>query len=236
MAFGDAGVVDLKQGMEPIKPGEYGVTSPPTVIGDIVAVGGLVWDGQRTDHAPGVVRGFDARTGELRWFWDPVPPGTPRLPSSPHGEPYFHHGTPNAWSIFAADPARDLLFIPTGNAGPDFFGGQRNGLDHFSSSVVALRGSTGELVWHFQTVHHDLWDYDVASQPLLIDVTKDGGHDPRRRAGHQDGTRLRARPRNRRADLAGRRTRGRAGRRSRRNLFARPSPSRRIRSRCCPRS
>ena len=174
IAFGDAGHVDLKRGMGPIQTGEYGVTSPPTVIGDVVAVGGLVWDGQRTEHAPGVVRGFDARSGELRWFWDPVPPGTPPLPASPHGEPYFHAGTPNAWSIFAADPARDLLFVPTGNAGPDFFGGQRNGLDTYSSSVVALRGATGELVWHFQTVHHDLWDYDVASQPLLVDVTKEG--------------------------------------------------------------
>lgn len=178
MAFGDAGHVDLKQGMQPIADGEYGVTSPPTVIGDIVAVGGLVWDGQRTDHAPGVVRGFDARTGELRWFWDPVPPGTPPRPASPHNEPYFHHGTPNAWSIFSTDAVRDLLIFGTGNAGPDFFGGQRNGLDYYSSSVIALRGSTGELVWHFQTVHHDLWDYDVASQPLLIDVTKDGATIP----------------------------------------------------------
>jgi quinoprotein glucose dehydrogenase len=174
MAFGEEGRVDLKRGMEPIEPGEYGVTSPPTVVGDVVAVGGLVWDGQRADHAPGVVRGFDARTGELRWFWDPVPPGTPERPPSPHGEPYYHHGTPNAWSIFSTDVARDLLIFGTGNAGPDFFGGQRNGFDHYSSSVVALRGSTGELVWHFQTVHHDLWDYDVAPQPLLIDVTRDG--------------------------------------------------------------
>ncbi len=174
MAFGQEGMVNLKQGMEPIVPGEYGVTSPPTVIGDVVAVGGLVWDGQRTDHAPGVVRGFDARTGELRWFWDPVPPGRPERPRSPHGEPYFHHGTPNAWSIFSTDAARDLLIFGTGNAGPDFFGGQRNGLDYYASSVIALRGSSGELVWHFQTVHHDLWDYDVAPQPLLIDVAKDG--------------------------------------------------------------
>jgi quinoprotein glucose dehydrogenase len=178
MAFGDEGMVDLTRGMQPITPGEYGVTSPPTVVGDVVAVGGLVWDGQRTDHAPGVVRGFDVRTGELRWFWDPVPPGTPPLPRSPDGEPQFHHGTPNAWSIFSVDTARDLVFVPTGNAGPDFYGGERRGLDHYASSVVALRGATGELVWHFQTVHHDLWDYDVSSQPLLIDVTKDGATIP----------------------------------------------------------
>jgi quinoprotein glucose dehydrogenase len=177
-AFGDGGVVDLTQGFGETRPGEYGVTSPPTVIGDVVAVGGLVWDGQRADHAPGVVRGFDARTGALRWAWDPVPPGTPPLDPSPHGDPNFHHGTPNAWSIFSTDPERDLLFVPTGNAGPDFYGGERHGLDYYSSSVVALRGSTGALVWHFQTVHHDLWDYDVSSQPLLIDVTKDGATMP----------------------------------------------------------
>ncbi len=173
-AFGTEGSVDLTSGMQPMMPGEYGVTSPPTVIGDVVAVGGLVQDGRRTDHPPGVVRGFDARTGRLRWFWDPVPPGTPERPRSTNDEPQFHRGTPNAWSIFSTDAQRDLLILGTGNAGPDFFGGQRNGLDFYSSSIVALRGSTGELVWRFQTVHHDLWDYDVAAQPLLIDVTKDG--------------------------------------------------------------
>lgn len=178
IAFGDAGGIDLTRGMQPIERGEYGVTSPPTVIGDVVAVGGLVWDGQRTEHAPGVVRGFDARTGDLVWFWDPVPPGTPPLPKTANGEASFHHGTPNAWSIFSVDAARDLLIFGTGNAGPDFFGGERKGLDFYSSSVVALRGATGELVWRFQTVHHDLWDYDVAAQPLLIDVQKDGATIP----------------------------------------------------------
>jgi quinoprotein glucose dehydrogenase len=172
--FGRDGVVDLRAGLGDVRPGEYGVTSPPTVIGDVVAVGALVADGRRTGEPGGVVRGFDARTGRLRWGWDPVPPGTAPLPPEPDGTPRWHRGTPNAWSIFAADPARDLLLVPTGNAGPDFYGGERHGLDHFSSSVVALRGSTGELVWSFQTVHHDLWDYDVASQPLLVDVRRDG--------------------------------------------------------------
>ncbi len=235
MAFADAGMVDLKRGMGPILPGEYGVTSPPTVIGDVVAVGGLVWDGQRTDHAPGVVRGFDVRTGELRWFWDPVPPGTPPLPRSSLGEPQYHHGTPNAWSIFSVDAARDLLFVPTGNAGPDFYGGERHGLDHYSSSVVALRGATGELVWHFQTVHHDLWDYDVSSQPLLIDVTKDGATIPAVVQATKMGHVFLLRPGNGRADLAGRRATGSARRRAGRALFADAAVSRPIRSRCIPR-
>ena len=176
--FGSGGEVDLRAGLGDLRPGEYGVTSPPTVIGDVVAVGALVADGQRVDHPGGVVRGFDVRSGQLRWAWDPVPPGTPAPAGGAEGEPSYYRGTPNAWSIFSADPERDLLFVPTGNAGPDFYGGQRGALDHFSSSVVALRGSTGELVWAFQTVHHDLWDYDVAAQPVLVDVSKDGATGP----------------------------------------------------------
>ena len=176
--FGDAGAVDLRAGLGDVGPGEYGVTSPPTVIGDVVAVGALVADGRRADHPGGVVRGFDARSGRLRWAWDPVAPGTLELPRGPDGAPTYHRGTPNAWSIFSADPARDLLFVPTGNAGPDFYGGQRGALDHFSSSVVALEGATGALRWAFQTVHHDLWDYDVSSQPMLIDVERDGAPRP----------------------------------------------------------
>jgi quinoprotein glucose dehydrogenase len=172
--FGASGSVDLTRGLGPIQPGEYGVTSPPTLIGDVVAVGALVGDGRRTDAPGGVVRGFDARSGRLRWAFDPVPPGTPPLPPAADGSPRWHPGTPNAWAVFSADPERDLLFVPLGNASPDFYGGSRRGFDHFSSSLVALRGSTGELVWRFQTVHHDLWDYDVSSQPVLLDVRREG--------------------------------------------------------------
>ncbi len=176
--FGAAGVVDLTVGVSNVYPGEYGVTSPPTVIGGVVAVGALVADNRRVDAPSGVVRGFDVETGALRWSFDPVPPGTPPRPPGPNGEPSYHIGTANAWSIFSADPERDLLFVPTGNTSPDFFGGLRHGIDYYSSSVVALRGQTGDVVWHFQTVHHDVWDYDVASQPLLIDVETESGWIP----------------------------------------------------------
>jgi quinoprotein glucose dehydrogenase len=172
--FGESGSIDLTRGLGKVLPGEYGVTSPPTLIGDVVAVGALVGDGRRTDAPSGVVRGFDARSGALRWAFDPVPPGTPSLPPGDDGAPRWRPGTPNAWAVFSADSARDLLFVPMGNASPDFFGGLRAGLDHFSSSLVALRGSTGEVVWHFQTVHHDLWDFDVSSQPTLIEVRREG--------------------------------------------------------------
>jgi quinoprotein glucose dehydrogenase len=172
--FGDAGQVDLHRGVGEHENWEYRVTSPPTVIGDVVAVGAMVADNQRLGAPSGVVRGFDARSGALRWAFDPVDPGVAPLPPAPDGSPRYHPGTANAWGVFSADPARDLLFVPTGNATPDFHGGHRRHLDHYTSSVVAIRGSTGEVVWSFQTVHHDLWDYDVAAQPMLADLEVDG--------------------------------------------------------------
>jgi quinoprotein glucose dehydrogenase len=176
--FGTEGSVDLSVGVGDPAPGEYGVTSPPTLIGDVVSVGSLVGDGRRVDGPSGVVRGFDARSGALRWAFDPVPPGTPALPPAADGSPRFHPGTPNAWTIFAADPQRDLLFVPFGGPSPDFYGGHRAGFDHYGSSLVVLRGATGEPVWHFQAIHHDLWDYDVGSPPTLIEIEKEGERVP----------------------------------------------------------
>jgi quinoprotein glucose dehydrogenase len=170
--FGNGGAVDLLEGLGEVAAHEYGVTSPPTAIGDVVAVGASVSDNRRIDAPPGVIRGFDARSGALRWAFDPIAPGTP-LPQRSDGA-RWHRGTPNAWAVFSADPARDLLFVPTGNPSNDFFRGPSRERDHYGSSVVALRGSTGEVVWSFQTVHHDLWDYDVASQPALIEVERAG--------------------------------------------------------------
>jgi quinoprotein glucose dehydrogenase len=121
----------------------------------------------------GVVRAYDARSGELEWFWDPVPPGqSPALDEN--GEPQYRRGSSNVWSIISVDEARDLVFLPTGNTSTDFYGGLRDELDYYSSSVVALRGSTGELVWHFQMVHHDIWDYDTPAQPTLFEFERDG--------------------------------------------------------------
>jgi quinoprotein glucose dehydrogenase len=114
-----------------------------------------------------VVRGFDARSGSLRWAFDPAPPGAAPAAS-------FQRGTPNAWAPFAADPGRGLLFVPTGNPSPDYFGGARSGRDHYGSSVIALEAASGRVRWHFQTVRHDLWDYDVASQPMLLEIERDG--------------------------------------------------------------
>jgi len=172
--FGDGGEVNLHDGLGEVRRGEMYMTSPPTVIGDVVVTGSLIADNRRVDPPGGVIRGFDVRSGEVRWAFDPVPPGTPPLPKGRDGKPRFHRGTPNAWSILSADPARNLVFVPFGNPSPDYFGGHRRGFDYYGSAVVALDGTTGKPVWRFQTVHHDLWDYDVASQPVLIDVEKDG--------------------------------------------------------------
>ncbi|HUB09530.1 MAG TPA: pyrroloquinoline quinone-dependent dehydrogenase [Myxococcales bacterium] len=153
--FGPGGEVSLTA-VSGYQPGWYHMTSPPTVVGDVVIVGSSIDDNVRAQMPSGVVRGFDARTGALRWSWDPIP-----------FELEEKSGAANAWSILAADPARGLVFVPTGSASPDFYGGNRPGDDRWANSIVALRAATGKLVWGFQLVHHDLWDYDSASPPLV---------------------------------------------------------------------
>ena len=179
--FGSNGEVDLTRGVGSIEARtyqEYQVTSPPLVINDLVVVGSAISDNQRIDAPSGVVRAFEARSGRPRWAWDPLPPGMTTAAGTVENAPTIHLGTANAWSILSADPARDLIFVPTGNTSPDFYGGERRGSDYYSSSTVALRASTGEVVWHFQTVHHDLWDYDVPAQPTLATVRRDGAEIP----------------------------------------------------------
>jgi quinoprotein glucose dehydrogenase len=140
----------------PSNDGNYQVTSPPVVAGTTVIVGSSIGDGGRAEMDRGTVRAFDAKTGKVKWTWDPTPPGKT--------------GAANAWAPMAVDVARDLVLIPTGSASPDFYGGLRPGDDRYANCVVALRASTGQLVWFFQVVHHDLWDYDVASRPELINI------------------------------------------------------------------
>ncbi len=136
--------------------GGYQITSPPIVVGSVVIVGSSIGDNGRADLQHGTVRAFDAVDGKPKWTWDPTPPG--------------RTGAANAWAPMSADPGRDLVFVPTGSASPDFFGGARPGDNRYANSVVALQASTGRFVWAFQVVHHDLWDYDVASRPELVEV------------------------------------------------------------------
>ncbi len=173
--FGAGGSVDLAQDVGKVDAGQYEITSPVAVINDIVVVGSAIGDNRRVDVERGTVRAFNARTGALLWSWDPIPrrKGQPGYESwTPVGAE--RTGAANAWSAISADPARDLVFIPTGSASPDFYGGERLGNNLFANCVVAIRASTGQIVWHFQVVHHDLWDYDVAPQPLLTTVRRDG--------------------------------------------------------------
>jgi quinoprotein glucose dehydrogenase len=171
--FGEGGIVDLRRGLRnaPFEPAEYEVTSPPAVINDLIVVGSAVADNNRTDAASGEVRAFDARTGTLSWTWDPVPQRADDPAYGTWEGPSGHRtGAANTWSVIVADPARDMVYVPTSAPSPDYFGGERLGANRYANSIVALRASTGAVVWHFQTVHHDLWDYDNAAPPLLATV------------------------------------------------------------------
>lgn len=152
--FGINGQIDLTVGIGLRDRGDYQVTSAPTIIGDLVVTGSSIGDNRAAKVERGTVRAWDARTGALRWSWDPID-----LNDS---------GAANAWSTISADAERDLIFVPTGSASPDFYGGLRPGNNAHADSVTALRASTGKLVWSYQVVHHDLWDYDVAAQPALL--------------------------------------------------------------------
>ncbi len=165
--FGDKGAVNLLKGMSKAPKGYYHVTSPPAVVAGKLIIGGWVTDGQMTGSPSGVIRAFDAVTGQFVWAWDM---GRPDRTTEPAGETYTP-GTPNSWSVMSADESLGLVYVPTGNATPDYHGAHRTAeMDKYSSSVVALDVVTGKPRWSFQTVHHDLWDYDVASQPVLIDL------------------------------------------------------------------
>lgn len=157
--FGRGGQIDLTAGLRrpPEYAGEYGVSTPPSVFRDLVIVGSFVADNSRARMASGEVRAFDAATGALRWTFHPLAADAAA-------------GGGNTWSAIAVDDANGLVFLPTGSASPDYFGGLRAGQDGQANSVVALNAATGAVAWNFQTVHHDLWDYDVASPPLLFEA------------------------------------------------------------------
>ena len=164
--FGSNGEVNLAQDAATATEwtGGYQVTSAPAIAKGLVITGSSIADNWKVDTGRGTVRAFDARTGKLRWAWNPTPWADDTKPRT---------GAGNAWSTLSVDPEEDLVFIPTGSSAPDYYGGIRPGDDKWANSVVALRASSGKFVWGFQVVHHDLWDYDVASQPTLF-TWKDG--------------------------------------------------------------
>ena len=156
--FGEKGEVKIDVGKALLWPGEFQITSPPVVSRGLVVVGSSIADNVRVDAPLGVVRAFDARTGAARWSFDPLV------------HDGVSAGAANVWAPMSSDESRGLLFLPTTSPSPDFWGGKRPGNNEHADSVVALRTETGELAWSFQTVHHDVWDYDLPAQPTPATV------------------------------------------------------------------
>ena len=173
--FGTNGEVQIDPGIPLLWEGEFQITSPPVTIGNTVVVGSSIGDSARVGAPTGVVRAFDVITGEPKWQWDPIPrKQSDPAASSWRGEQPPQEGHANVWAPMSADEQRGLVFLPTSSASPDFFGGLRPGKNLHANSVVALDGATGEIKWSFQTVHHDIWDYDLPAQPGLYSVWRDG--------------------------------------------------------------
>lgn len=170
--FGQNGEINLWANMPNVRPGAYYSTSPPVVTADLIVVGGTVLDNVSTKEQSGVIRAFDVNDGHLVWNWDSARPD--QTAPIAEGQTYTAN-SPNSWSISSVDEALGMVYVPLGNQPPDQFGGNRSPeVERFSSSVVALDLATGQVRWVFQTVHHDLWDYDVPAQPSLIDLRVNG--------------------------------------------------------------
>ncbi|MCV0394810.1 MAG: membrane-bound PQQ-dependent dehydrogenase, glucose/quinate/shikimate family [Rhizobiaceae bacterium] len=172
-SFGENGAVDLRANMPHWYPGSYYSTSPPVVAGGLIVIGGAVNDNVSTTEPSGVIRAYDADTGELVWNFDSGNPD--ETEPLPPGDTYVGN-SPNAWSLLSVDPELGMVYAPMGNAPPDQYGGDRTEeTERFSASVTALDLETGEVRWVRQLVHHDLWDYDTPSQPQLVDLPREGG-------------------------------------------------------------
>lgn len=174
--FGTNGEVNLNDGIGETVPGWYAVTAPPTIVRGIVVMGAQVKDGQAEDAPSGVIRGYNAVTGTLAWAWDL---GDPTLTGAPPEGEVYTRGTPNMWTAATGDEALGLVYLPLGNSSVDYYGSNRSAAENdFATSLVALDVATGRPVWHFQTVYHDVWDYDLGSQATLIDYPADGSTVP----------------------------------------------------------
>jgi quinoprotein glucose dehydrogenase len=165
--FGDGGTVDLEQGIGDTVPGWYSVTSAPTIVRGVAVMGAQVKDGQAENAPSGVVRGYDAVTGDLVWAWDL---GDPSLTGLPAEGATYTRGTPNMWTTASGDEELGLVYLPLGNSSVDYYGSNRSDAENtYATSLVALDVTTGQPAWHFQTVYRDVWDYDLGGQATLVD-------------------------------------------------------------------
>lgn len=174
--FGEDGKVDLAQGLgREINPRSYTINSPPIICRDVAVVGSVIFDFPTTQKmAPGHVRGFDVRTGEQKWIFHTIPQEGELGVETWEDGSWEYSGNTNVWSTMSADEELGYVYLPVGTPTNDWYGGHRPGDNLFADSIVCLNGDTGERVWHFQAVHHGLWDYDMPCAPILADVEVDG--------------------------------------------------------------
>lgn len=174
--FGQSGEVDLTLGLRrPVRRDRYSVSSPPAIVGDVVVVGSSIRDAAPTRRMPpGDVRGFDARTGKQLWTFHTIAqPGEPGVETW-EGESWRDVGNTNVWTVMTADPELGTVYLPTSTPTNDWYGGVRHGDNLYAESLVCLNAKTGERLWHFQAVHHGLWDYDFPAAPNLVEIRVDG--------------------------------------------------------------
>jgi membrane-bound PQQ-dependent dehydrogenase (glucose/quinate/shikimate family) len=172
--FADGGEIELTRNLGPVRPGYYGVTSPPMIVNDTIIVGAAILDNIDTDMPSGVIRAFDADTGLQLWSYD-TGSTSPVIHGKPPREHVFSRGSPNAWAPFSADSDLGMVYVPTGNPSPDYYSEHRSVVDEaHGSALLALSVATGELVWRFKTVRRDHWDYDLPTYPVLLDIEVGG--------------------------------------------------------------
>lgn len=174
VGFGENGEIRIDSGQAPAFRGEFQITSPPVVVNGVLITGSAIGDNMRADAHKGTVRAFDARTGAAKWIFDPIPRHDDAFTRRNWRGGAGATGHANVWTYMSFDDALGLVYLPTSSPSPDHYGGLRPGDNRYANSIVALDADTGQVVWHFQTVHHDLWDYDLPAQPILADLKRDG--------------------------------------------------------------
>ena len=184
MSFGNEGKIDLTIGLgREIDRSRYSITAAPTIVNDTIIIGGVVQDSpmlglevpaKQSDMPPGHIRGFDVNTGQMSWIFHSIPQEGELGNETWEDNSWRVTGGANVWTLMSADPELGYVYLPFGTPSNDYYGGHRLGDNLFANSIVCLDASTGELIWYFQTTHHEIWDYDLPAAPNLVDITVDG--------------------------------------------------------------